>query len=136
MRNPLPWPYLREELAAAADRASGPVAPADRASGPSAPADRASGSSAASGAENVAWNLDDLQKPPAEAGIEAVLTDVDRRVQEFADRYRGKIGGLSARQMKELLEEYESMLDTLGTATTYPGLWWAGSCDGLQFKGR
>ena len=129
MRNPLPWPYLREELAAAADRASGPSAAADRSSGPSAPADRASDSSAVSGAENVAWNLDDLQKPPAEAGIEAVLTDVDRRVQEFADRYRGKIGGLSARQMKELLEEYESMLDALGKATNYAGLWWAGKTD-------
>ncbi len=47
----------------------------------------------ATGAEFVTWNLDDLVAPPADEGIETLLADAERRVAQFAARYRGKVAG-------------------------------------------
>ncbi|MBE3037313.1 MAG: hypothetical protein IMZ62_00645 [Chloroflexi bacterium] len=70
--------------------------------------------SSPTGAENVTWNLDDLVAPPVEGGIESVLAKAVAGVDAFAAKYRGKLAGLSALQMKELLTEYEALVEAVG----------------------
>ncbi len=56
------------------------------------------------GAENVTWNLDDLVAPPVE-------------------------GGLSAFQMKELLTEYEALVEAVGRVESSAYLSWTTQSD-------
>jgi oligoendopeptidase F len=83
----------------------------------------------ATGAESVAWNLDDLVAPPAAQGIETLLTDAETRLDAFAARWRGKIAGLSARDMGALLQEYEALIDMVGRAESYASLSWSTQSD-------
>src|SRR5690242_5297766 len=66
------------------------------------------------GAEEIRWNLDDLVSPPAAQGIETILQDCETRLDAFAARYRGAIAGLTARDMKVMLTEYENLIDLVG----------------------
>ena len=81
------------------------------------------------GAERVLWNLDDLYASPAETRIDADLDAVAARLDAFAARYRGRIAGLAAREMRDLLEEYEVLLETVFRAESYANLWWSTQCD-------
>jgi oligoendopeptidase F len=87
------------------------------------------GTAAPTGAENVSWNLGDLVAPPADAGIETALTDADRRLDAFAARFRGKVGSLSAPEMRALLEEYESIIELVGRVESYASLSWSTQSD-------
>jgi oligoendopeptidase F len=84
---------------------------------------------APTGAENVTWNLDNLVAPPVDEGIESILSRTDAGVAAFAERYRGKVAGLSAPRMKELLSEYEALVDAVGRVESYAYLSWATQCD-------
>ena len=84
---------------------------------------------ALTGAENVAWNLDDLVPAPAPAGIDGILAEADRRLEAFAGRYRGAIAGLSARDMHGMLTEYEELIDLVGRAESYASLSWSTQSD-------
>ena len=77
------------------------------------------------GADNVTWNLDDLVAPPADRGIERILMEAERRMAAFAERYRGRIAALSADEMRELLSEYEELLQSVGRAESYASLSWS-----------
>ena len=47
-------------------------------------------------ADDVRWNLDDLVPPPADRGIESILTEAELRMDAFAARYRGRVAALAA----------------------------------------
>ena len=79
------------------------------------------------GADEVAWNLDDLVAAPAEQGIDAILAEADRRVDAFAALYRGRVATLSAREMSSLLTEYEEIVESVGRAESYASLSWSTS---------
>ena len=79
------------------------------------------------GADDVTWNLDDLVAAPAEQGIDAILAEADRRVDAFASLYRGKVATLSAREMSNLLTEYEEIIQSVGRAESYASLSWSTS---------
>jgi oligoendopeptidase F len=81
------------------------------------------------GADLVTWNLDDLVPPPADKGVETILTDAERRVDAFAARYKGRIAGLAAAEMRALLSEYEEVLDSVGRAESYASLSWSTQSD-------
>jgi oligoendopeptidase F len=81
------------------------------------------------GAAGVTWNLQELLGLPGEAGIEAALGEADTRLEELAAAYRGRIAGLSARQMREVLTEYEAILDLAGRAESYASLSWTTQTD-------
>ncbi len=66
------------------------------------------------GAEQVAWNLDDLVKAPAETGIDDLLEQAERRAEAFGARFRGRVAALEAAQLRELLAEYEWLLEAAG----------------------
>jgi oligoendopeptidase F len=80
-------------------------------------------------AAHVTWNLDDLVSPPADAGVEAILKDAEGRVDAFAARYKGRIAGLAAAEMRELLSEYEAVLESVGRAESYASLSWSTQSD-------
>jgi oligoendopeptidase F len=81
------------------------------------------------GAEGITWNLSDLIAPPAEAQIDAALTAADGRLDAFTDAYKGRIGSLSVTEMRELLVEYEAILEMMGKAGEYASLAWATQSD-------
>jgi oligoendopeptidase F len=80
-------------------------------------------------AEKVRWNLDDLVPPPADQGVEGILTEAERRVDAFAARYKGRVAALAAVEMKDLLSEYEMVLDSVGRAESYASLSWSTQSD-------
>jgi oligoendopeptidase F len=84
---------------------------------------------AATGAESVAWNLDDLVPSPAAQGIDTFLADAEKRLDAFAARWRGKLAGLSARDMTALLSEYEALIELVGRAESYASLSWSTQSD-------
>ncbi len=79
------------------------------------------------GADNITWNLDDLVAAPAAQGIDAILAEADRRVDAFVSLYRGKVATLSAREMSNLLTEYEEVIESVGRAESYASLSWSTS---------
>ncbi len=86
-------------------------------------------SSAPTGAENVLWNLDDLVSPPFAERIDADLEAADRRMDEFAAKYRGGVARLGASRMRELLEEYEAIIDLSGKVESFASLSWTSQSD-------
>ena len=77
------------------------------------------------GAEKVTWNLTDLiAEEPAESGIDAALAAASERLDGFARRYKGTIATIEARDMRDLLTEYESIVELVGRAEGYASLSW------------
>ncbi len=66
------------------------------------------------GAEGVTWNLGDLYASGSDPRLDADLDAADRRADAFAAAYRGRIGGLSAKELAGLLAEYETIGDIAG----------------------
>jgi oligoendopeptidase F len=86
-------------------------------------------SSTPTGAENVLWNLDDLVSPPFAERIDADLEAADRSMDEFAAKYRGGVARLGASRMRELLEEYEAIIDLSGKVESFASLSWTSQSD-------
>ena len=80
-------------------------------------------------ADDVRWNLDDLVPPPADRGIESILTEAELRMDAFAARYRGRVAALAAAELKDLLTEYEEILDSVGRAESWASLSWSTQSD-------
>lgn len=75
------------------------------------------------GAERIHWSLQDLHENSA--SLETSLKDADRRSQQFADTYRGRIDDLDAEELAEALVELEDIQDDLGRAYAYAYLAWS-----------
>ncbi|WP_434972441.1 M3 family oligoendopeptidase [Longibacter sp.] len=75
------------------------------------------------GAERIHWSLQDLHENSE--SLEASLKDADRRSQQFADTYRGRIDDLDADELAEALVELEDIQDDLGRAYAYAYLAWS-----------
>ena len=84
---------------------------------------------APTGAETVTWNLQDLVAPPDGAGVDGVLSTAEKQADSFAARWRGRIAGLSAEELRDLLTEYESVLDAVGRAESVASLSWCTQSD-------
>jgi oligoendopeptidase F len=80
-------------------------------------------------AENVLWNLDDLVSPPLPETIDASLSAADTRMDQLAAKYRGRVAGLGASQMRALLQEYEAIIDLSGKVESYASLSWTSQSD-------
>ena len=59
------------------------------------------------GAENVEWNLDDLFDGPDDPRIESELEEASAAAQAFRERYRGRLGELSAAELNDAVAELE-----------------------------
>jgi oligoendopeptidase F len=81
------------------------------------------------GAEGVTWDLGDLYASVSDPRLDADLDGADARADAFAAKYRGRVAGLSAKQMAELLAEYETIADLGGRAGSFAGLSWSTQTD-------
>jgi oligoendopeptidase F len=81
------------------------------------------------GAEGVTWNLGDLYASGADPRLDADLDAADLRADAFAVKYRGRVAGLSAKEMAELLAEYEAIADFAGKAGSFAFLLWSTQTD-------
>ena len=81
------------------------------------------------GAEGVRWNLGDLYASAADPKLDADLDAADRRGDAFAAKYRGRVAGMSAKEMAELLTEYEAIADLGGRPGSFASLDWSTQTD-------
>jgi oligoendopeptidase F len=81
------------------------------------------------GAEGITWNLSDLFEPPVEPQIDAMLSAADARLDAFTASYKGRVGSLSVVEMRDLLLEYEAILEMMGKVGEYASLSWATQSD-------
>ena len=59
------------------------------------------------GAEHVEWNLDDLYEGPDDPRIESELDEAQAAAAAFRERYRGKLGELTAAELNDAVAELE-----------------------------
>ncbi len=81
------------------------------------------------GAEGVVWNLGDLYSSPSDPALLGNMGDADARAEAFAHRFKGKIAGLSAAEMKDLLLELEAILELGEKPAAFAGLDWSSNSE-------
>ena len=74
------------------------------------------------GAESVEWNLADLYDGPDDPRIESELEETHAAAQAFRERYRGKLGELSASELNDAVVELERIESTSTRVETYARL--------------
>lgn len=78
---------------------------------------------ATTGADDVRWQLDDLLDRPE--ALDDHLATAKTDAKNFADQYHGRIAELSASELADALERYESILDRVGRVYAYAYLHWS-----------
>jgi oligoendopeptidase F len=79
-------------------------------------------SAVATGAEAIEWNLSDLYEGPGDPRIESELDEALAVSQAFRERYRGKLGELSAAELNEAVAELERIKSSSTRVETYARL--------------
>ncbi len=79
-------------------------------------------SAVATGAEAVEWDLSDLYEGPDDPRIESELEEALAASQAFRERYRGKLGELSAAELNDAVAELERMRSSSTRVETYARL--------------
>ncbi|MDQ3066505.1 MAG: M3 family oligoendopeptidase [Actinomycetota bacterium] len=74
------------------------------------------------GAESIEWNLDDLFEGPDDARIESDLEEASAAASAFRERYRGKLGDLSAAELNASVAELERIRSVSTRVETYARL--------------
>src|SRR5882724_1095303 len=70
----------------------------------------------------TAWDLDPLVESRGDGGALAALDEAERRSEEFARRYAGRVAELSGAELVEAMRELEAVEELAGKAGTYAGL--------------
>jgi oligoendopeptidase F len=73
-------------------------------------------------AAGVRWDLSDLYAEPAEPAIERDLDAAEAAAGRFAERHRGRIVSLGAKELAAALDELEALLEPPGRAGAYASL--------------
>ena len=79
-------------------------------------------STVTTGAEAVEWNLADLYDGPDDPRIESELEESHSAAKAFRERYRGKLGELSAADLNDAVVELERIESTSTRVETYARL--------------
>lgn len=77
------------------------------------------------GAENINWDLTDLYSSNEDPQLAKDKKQVIEQAEAFGEKYRGKIADLSASDFKEMLDEYEKILDISGKIGSFAYLQWS-----------
>lgn len=85
------------------------------------------------GAEHINWDLSDLYSSNDDPQLSKDKKKVIEEAQAFADKYRGKIAELEATAFKEMLEEYEDILDLGGKIGSFAYLQWSTNTSNTDF---
>jgi oligoendopeptidase F len=76
-------------------------------------------------AAGVRWSLNDLYAGVDDPAVDADLDRSESLAQAFEDRYRGRVAGLSAPEMAEALDAYESLQEPVARAHVFADLLFA-----------
>ena len=79
-------------------------------------------SATVTGAEQVEWNLDDLYERPDDPRMQEHLDEASTGATAFRERYRGKLGELSAPELAEAVAEAERLRSIATRVETYARL--------------
>ena len=74
------------------------------------------------GAEQVEWNLSDLYDGPADPRIESELDEASAAATSFRERFRGRLGELSAEELNDAVVELERIKSISTRVETYSRL--------------
>ena len=85
------------------------------------------------GAENINWDLSDLYDSNEDPKLAKDKKAILKQAEDFSDKYRGKISELSANEFRNMLEEYESILDTSGKIGSFAYLQWSTDTGNTDF---
>ncbi|MDR9417060.1 MAG: M3 family oligoendopeptidase [Gracilimonas sp.] len=77
------------------------------------------------GAEHIHWDLSDLYESNDDPRLAKDKKLILKEADAFAKKYRGNVQGLSAAAFKEMLDEYEKILDTSGKIGSFAYLQWS-----------
>ena len=72
------------------------------------------------------WNLADLYASPEAPEFAADMTKGAAEAKAFAEKYRGKLAGLSGAELAGALKAYEALADLLGRTGSYAQLYYVG----------
>ncbi|WP_415006358.1 M3 family oligoendopeptidase [Aestuariivirga sp.] len=72
------------------------------------------------------WNLADLYASPEDPKFAADMAKGEAEAKTFAEKYKGKLSGLSGAELADALKAYEAMSDLLGRAGSYAQLYYVG----------
>jgi len=85
------------------------------------------------GAENINWDLSDLYDSNEDPKLAKDKKSILNQAEDFSDKYRGKISELSASEFRNMLEEYEGILDTSGKIGSFAYLQWSTDTGNTDF---
>jgi len=85
------------------------------------------------GAEDVIWDLSVLYDSPDDPQIEQDMQALEEATNAFAERYRGRVGELSAAEMLEALEARERFYDKLVRLFSFASLNYATDTSNPEF---
>lgn len=77
------------------------------------------------GAENIHWNLSDLYTSVDDPQLLSDKKEILSKADEFAKKYRGRVSDLEAAHFREMLDEYEQILDVSGKIGSFAYLQWS-----------
>ena len=72
------------------------------------------------------WNLADLYAAPDTAAFKADLQKGEAETKIFAEKYKGKLAGLSGAELADAVKAYEAISDLLGRVGSYAQLYYVG----------
>lgn len=85
------------------------------------------------GAENIFWDLSDLYKNADDPQFELDKTFLREQAELFESTYRGKIADLDAKELVQILTQYETISDTLGKMGSFAYLQWSTNTENADF---
>jgi oligoendopeptidase F len=84
------------------------------------------------GAEQVVWDLQDLYPGVEAEEFRRDLTELPKRAEELARRWRGRIASLREEEFEELLRQYEALVETSARLGSYIYLLWSTETENPQ----
>lgn len=85
------------------------------------------------GAENVQWDLSDLYDSIDDPALNSDKEHVKKQAKDFASAYKGKVANLDESGIKQALQDYEQLLETIGKIGSYAHLIWSTNTNDPQY---
>ena len=77
------------------------------------------------GAEEIAWNLQDLYAGVDDPAIDRDLQEADRLADQIAEQYKGRIAQLSAPELRQMVELFEKLTELAYLPGAFAFLHWS-----------
>jgi len=84
--------------------------------------------------DSMVWDLKFLYDSPGDQQLESDFLTIETRIKEFQNSYNGKIASLTAAQLQESLNRYESIQELLVKPQTYASLLFAADSENTSHK--